>query len=289
MTLSPSFSIGELSSASGLSPHALRAWERRYGFPRSHRLPSGHRRFDESDLSRLRWVLEAVSQGMRPSAALNLDVESLRVWVIHGRKREHDLGACEELFHLALTLNGNSLRDRLRELSSRCSARDFLGLHALPFLDQLEHSHRLGEVELHQLRFASEILEDELRRLLRELEHLASNGASNPRVLVGALPFGAPRIAQLATAITHTSLQFRVTLVSASLPVPALTALAVGIRADRVCVPIGMNNSGERSRDQLRELRDALDPKVRLLICGQGAKRTRSLKDVEKLCGAKAT
>ena len=62
--------IGDLAKMSGLTPATLRAWEARHGFPRPHRLPSGHRRYDEQDLALVRQVLRRKSAGVRLESAI---------------------------------------------------------------------------------------------------------------------------------------------------------------------------------------------------------------------------
>src|SRR5579884_791506 len=41
----------------GVSPNTLRSWERRYGFPRPHRSPGGHRQFALAEIEALRMAL----------------------------------------------------------------------------------------------------------------------------------------------------------------------------------------------------------------------------------------
>jgi DICT domain-containing protein len=65
--------IGDLANQSGLTPATLRAWEARHGFPRPHRLPSGHRRYDEQDLALVRQVLRRKAAGVRLESAIAED------------------------------------------------------------------------------------------------------------------------------------------------------------------------------------------------------------------------
>jgi MerR family transcriptional regulator, light-induced transcriptional regulator len=41
----------------GVSPNTLRSWERRYGFPRPHRSPGGHRQYALAEIESLRMML----------------------------------------------------------------------------------------------------------------------------------------------------------------------------------------------------------------------------------------
>ena len=52
-------SIGAIARATGVPTNTLRTWERRYGFPASQRIASGHRRYSLNTLSRLRLVIES--------------------------------------------------------------------------------------------------------------------------------------------------------------------------------------------------------------------------------------
>ncbi|HWE35021.1 MAG TPA: MerR family transcriptional regulator [Isosphaeraceae bacterium] len=63
------YSIAAVSKLSGVSCHALRVWERRYGFPVPRRSPSGHRRYGAEQVRLLRRIAELSRQG-RPIGEL---------------------------------------------------------------------------------------------------------------------------------------------------------------------------------------------------------------------------
>jgi MerR family transcriptional regulator, light-induced transcriptional regulator len=54
----------------GISIATLRAWERRYGFPKSGRSGGGHRLYSEQDVMRLRWVKAQIDQGLQTAQAV---------------------------------------------------------------------------------------------------------------------------------------------------------------------------------------------------------------------------
>lgn len=56
-------SIGSLAKSTGISVDKLRIWERRYGAPKPVRLPSGHRRYPEDEVLRLKKAAIALEQG----------------------------------------------------------------------------------------------------------------------------------------------------------------------------------------------------------------------------------
>jgi len=54
------FTIGEVASMIGFSPHTIRAWERRHKILNPHRTPSGQRRYSVEDVELLREVINGV-------------------------------------------------------------------------------------------------------------------------------------------------------------------------------------------------------------------------------------
>ncbi len=62
--------IGHLAERTGVAPATLRSWESRYSFPRPIRLPGGHRRYVESDVSAVLEVLRHRDSGLALDAAV---------------------------------------------------------------------------------------------------------------------------------------------------------------------------------------------------------------------------
>ena len=57
MSGSSAMRIGELSQRVGMTTHALRAWEKRYGLLRPTRTPGGYRVYGPADEKRVRHML----------------------------------------------------------------------------------------------------------------------------------------------------------------------------------------------------------------------------------------
>ena len=60
MTAQAEFTIGEVASMIGFSPHTIRAWERRHKILEPQRTPSGQRRYSVEDVELLREVINGV-------------------------------------------------------------------------------------------------------------------------------------------------------------------------------------------------------------------------------------
>lgn len=62
----------EMSARSGVNEATLRMWEVRHGFPQPRRVSSGHRRYSEADVARVRAVIRARERGLSLQAAIEL-------------------------------------------------------------------------------------------------------------------------------------------------------------------------------------------------------------------------
>jgi DICT domain-containing protein/predicted DNA-binding transcriptional regulator AlpA len=62
--------ISAVAARTGVSVPVLRAWERRFGFPRPHRLASGHRRYPEREVDRIMRVVAERAAGRSVEAAI---------------------------------------------------------------------------------------------------------------------------------------------------------------------------------------------------------------------------
>ena len=67
--------IGQMAERTGVQAGTLRMWEQRHGFPRANRLPSGHRRYPESEVERVIEVVRARDDGLSLPAAVRRVVE----------------------------------------------------------------------------------------------------------------------------------------------------------------------------------------------------------------------
>jgi DNA-binding transcriptional MerR regulator len=75
------YRIGAVARMTGISPDALRVWERRYQAVTPHRSPSGTRLYSEQDVSRLRLVKRLVDAGQAIGTVATLGREELQARV----------------------------------------------------------------------------------------------------------------------------------------------------------------------------------------------------------------
>lgn len=68
----PTFNLKVVVQETGIKPHTLRAWERRYGLPQPERTSAGHRLFTQRDIDIVKWLIARQEEGMNISRAVEL-------------------------------------------------------------------------------------------------------------------------------------------------------------------------------------------------------------------------
>ena len=71
------YPISELSKQTGVLPVTLRAWERRYGLLKPSRTEKGHRFYSDSDISKIKKILDLIKRGVSINRAAELFKEQI--------------------------------------------------------------------------------------------------------------------------------------------------------------------------------------------------------------------
>lgn len=272
-------SIGDVAEATGLSPDLIRMWERRYGCPVAVRLPSGHRRYRAEDLPRLRLVAAALARGLRPSQAWSLSDEDLKARAARGG------GQANPRVALLLEAVGDLDAPRVRrELQAGLHAHPlpvFLCEVVSPLLEAVGLGWAEGRLGIEHEHFLTELLEDLLRDLRRELQ--PREGA--PCVMLATLPGEQHRLGLLMAALVYGARGDRVEVLGPDLPLASMVAAARALQARTVGISISLQGGGELTRRLLQDLRERLPEDTALVIGGQGAARLRRVAGVVRVGG----
>jgi DNA-binding transcriptional MerR regulator len=73
-----SYRIGVVARYVGVSTHALRAWERRYGTVDPRRTPGGSRLYDATEIDRLKTLKQLTDSGHSIGEVARLSLEELK-------------------------------------------------------------------------------------------------------------------------------------------------------------------------------------------------------------------
>jgi len=269
-------SIGDICSETGLSADVVRVWERRYGFPVPVRLPSGHRRYQQRDLHRLRLMAEAVAQGHRPSLVAKAEEAVLRRLLI-----PTDYPQVSALFEAVMAMDTDRMRRLFRASLEELGLKPFLQQVVTLLLDRVGMAWADGSLGIQQEHLVTEVLED----LLRELRLKCKTEPRHGCVMLCTLPGERHRLGLLMAALAYAAQGTRTELLGVDLPVASIAQAAKALKVDRVAVSLSIQSSGETTRKLLMDLQERLPPSCRLVIGGQGAARTRKIEGVERMLG----
>ncbi len=263
-------SIGTVAHRTGISPDTLRAWERRYGWPKATRLPSGHRRYTATDVRRVRRVAEALSLGIRPSVVIPLDDDALDRLLRDGPGSREPLPGVSRLLRPVASGDGTALRRLLLGDARRLGPRAFVTDRLAPLLHHVGRMWADGALAIRHEHLASEAAEDVLRGLRRR-----APARRGPTVLLATLPgerhgLGLQMAALLVSAAGATPV-----VLGVETPPGEILDTALESDAAVVGISVSLASGGVRTDRALADLRERLPSRVRLVAGGAGARGAR--------------
>jgi methanogenic corrinoid protein MtbC1 len=176
----PRYSIAAVSKLTGISCHTLRVWERRYGFPVPERSPSGHRRYERTQVQLLCRLTELNRASRQPISEL---ISRLNAGILeHGEGPLPAHNGCDEELRVRLVsrLIAGESEGAEREYAAFASRLDPLGL-----VNQVIHPALIeaGEGWFRQsyAMYEERLITVFLRRKLGELIEAARQANTQPK------------------------------------------------------------------------------------------------------------
>jgi len=258
------YSLGLVSRLTGLSPHVLRAWERRYEAVTPLRTSGGTRRYRESDLSRLRLLQAAVAAGHPIGDVARLDDAELR--------RRSSVREGEErppLGEILAAIDALDAAEAERLLGIQLAAlgpRRFTRAVVLPLLEEVGSRWERRELCMASEHLASAVVRSLLGALLRR----RASGAPTPALLFTTLPGDRHELAVLVAAVTAADLGANAVYLGPDLPPGEIALAAVRVDAAAVVAGVSRFNGAAVRAHSLRELRRVLPRSVALWVGGAG-------------------
>lgn len=267
-------SIGDLADLTGLSVDVVRVWEKRYGFPEPVRLPSGHRRYREADVHRLRLMAAALSRGHRPAGLVPLSNEALRD--LAGPSVQVRSSAVEELLEVLEVMDAPEVRRRLHAIHQAKGLQIFLCEVVSPLMTEVGTRWAEGRLDISHEHLLTEILED----LLRELRQGFRPSPGANRVALATLPGERHRLGLLMAALVYASRGAEVTLLGTDQPLASLETAVKSLGVETLGISVSLVGGGELTRQLLVELRERLPASIQLVVGGQGIGRMRRIEGI---------
>jgi MerR family transcriptional regulator, light-induced transcriptional regulator len=273
-----SFSIQAAAERSGLTPHVIRAWERRYRAIEPERSPGKHRLYSESEIERLAMLNRAVRSGHRIGKIATLPTEQLRDLVADRppaarvlKSQAHDDPAApfrDEALTATMRFDGPKLEDTLRRALLNLGNQGLLRLAVAPLAQEIGERWRAGELTAaHEHFFTASV-----KLFLGELTHQFAMPLNAPRIIV-ATPIGQlHELGAVMAAATAANLGWRPIYLGPSLPAHEIAGAALRNEAAAVALSIVYPEDDPQLARELTELAGLLPASTRLFAGGRAAR-----------------
>lgn len=261
------YRIGTVARLAGLSTHALRVWERRYGVPSPARSGGGARLYSESEVERLRLLKRAVDRGHSISQLVPLGLDELARLAGGAVVRPATGGSggalVDEFVEAVRAFDGVRAEQILERAELALSARDFLFEMLSPLLARVGDAWAQGSLCTASEHIASALIRDHASHLLRRLPR--EPGA---KLLVAATPAGEPHeLGALLAAATARLNGYDALYLGPDLPASEIARAARAAHADLVALSV-LVLERDAAETELRALVRLLPAEIDVVVGG---------------------
>ncbi len=175
------YRIAQVEDLTGVSAHALRAWERRYGVPRPSRTGGRQRTYSEADVAMIRRMHELASQGVPLARAAEIALQEASTPGEAAAPRIARLKA--ELLHGLLAFDERRAATAWTELFETLDLLSGFERVVVPLMREIGLAWHDGRITVAQEHFASNFVRARLDHLSRQVQPLPAS----PTVVLACL------------------------------------------------------------------------------------------------------
>jgi DNA-binding transcriptional MerR regulator len=248
--------IRTIARLTGIREATLRAWERRYGFPRPHRNESNYRVYSREEVENIRRVAKLITEGLSVSEAI-AQVRTVPVAELPVRDR-----LVERFWSAVMVMDGDEADRVLGEAQASMQVESYVDTVLMPLLREM--GERLDIAREH---LASALIRQRLRALL-QAEDTRPGG---PGVLLACPERDMHEGGLLALGLHLKRKGWRVTVLGADTPAEALRGACVQVNPDLVALSCVRRREAEELRQVLQSAVEACAPAM-VVVGGPGAR-----------------
>jgi DNA-binding transcriptional MerR regulator/methylmalonyl-CoA mutase cobalamin-binding subunit len=275
------FPIGYVALATGLSPHVIRVWERRYRAVAPVREGKKRRLYSQNDIDRLKLLKRSCMQGHRIGSVAMLDEGALHRMdrndqsAFFSSKLKNDrsqpfddpfelLCACESAVR---HMDAQALLLTLRRADTRLSRASLLIEVVAPFMKMVGDEWYAKSLGIMHEHFASNVV----RGFLSDLLDQGTPDEHAPYMVVTTPAGQHCEMGAMAAGAVATGIGWKVFYFGSDLPSKEIAAAAASKRAEAVCLSITCSPQEDTMSRELNRLRRQLGRDVRVFIGGRAA------------------
>jgi len=266
--------IKVVAGRTGFEMGTLRAWERRYGFPRPGRREGSNRRlYSDADVARLVAIKRLLDRGYRVGDVVAKELHELEALAgapVHwdgSAPLEKLPSAVPELMDFVAEDRVSELEAQLRHTAAALGPRRFVTDLAHPLAVSVGRAWAEKRISIRQEHLATECLITQIRQMLASYQDIQAS----PVVLLATLPGEFHTLALDMIALYLVVAGAKPRLLGGPTPPQQIAEGARILRADAVGIGVSASSQGEQVNEDLRALRSALGANIRLWVGGGGA------------------
>lgn len=279
----PRHPIRLVALRTGVTPHVLRAWERRYGVVAPTRTDGGQRLYSQLDIERLSRLRRLTERGHAISRLASLELDALkRLDEESGpvvtpsaqpdpRAGRSTAGSVHDVAAAALQatqhLDAAELQAILERAAVTLGMSDFLDGVVAPVLERIGRGWSEHAISIAQEHLATAVF----RRVLGWLLGVYEVTGAAPRLVVATPPGQAHELGALMVAVSAAAEGWAVTYLGPDLPVADLVSVAAKTNARAVAISVVCVSADRDVAADLRDTRAGLPERVPLLLGGAAA------------------
>jgi DNA-binding transcriptional MerR regulator len=271
--VSGSYRIGTVAKLAGLTTHAIRVWERRYGAASPSRSAGGARLYSEADVQRFKLIKQLLEQGYSTRAIASLDLAKLSALASAEKPptptETEDSAQAQEAIEALLdaieSMNVEQAERVLQRASNDFSPRYLVTSVLAPALEEVGTRWATGTLCTASEHAASALLRTRLGALL------SAQAVSKSPPVVCTTPSGEQHeLGALLVAVLIAMHGRRALFLGANLPATEIAeavrlSKAGGVALSLVSLPVDL------AQRELARIRKAVPAPVEIVVGGRGS------------------
>jgi DNA-binding transcriptional MerR regulator/methylmalonyl-CoA mutase cobalamin-binding subunit len=276
-----SYPIGYVALATGLSPHVIRVWEKRYGAVTPERTGKRRRLYSQRDIDHLKLLKSARSKGQRISTAVKLDEKILyRISRDENQPTSPAESKAEELKRFADSselleacleavrrIDASALSHGLRRAGAHLARPSMLSSVIAPLMQQVGDGWADGSIRIMHEHFASNVVRGFLWEMIRSVP--AREQA--PRMVVTTPEGQFCEIGAMIAAVAAADCGWNALYFGPNLPAEEIAAAVLHEQAGAVALSISCMTRADLLERELSALHQSVGDGVPVFVGGRAA------------------
>ncbi len=271
------YPIKFVSSQTGLSPHVIRVWEKRYKAVLPKRTETNRRLYSQADLEKLQLLGMATKSGHSISSVASLSLDALRqIAPVSGaqtatagelNQNKEIVYHLQECFRAVEQFETQMLEENLMRASVALSQPELLDGVVGPLMTRIGDLWQAGALRVAHEHAVSGVV----RTFLGNVRFSHRAPASAPNAIVATPAGQMHEIGALMAAVTAASEGWTVTFLGANLPAQEIALAAERKQARAILLSIVYPEDDPYLDDELFRIQQLLPAKTVIIAGGRGA------------------